>query len=431
MILVAGCTPDGPDPGGLAPEQIPRGGSIVVGVHGEPPTLDPYSPLASPLTRVLVRPAYPSLYRLAPDGTPEPYLAEDLQVQGSKARVRLQGWRWSNGRPITARDVVASVERALPPSGFVRVARARADGSSTVVLTGRGVVDWEGLLATAAYVLPKGKAGKAYGGPFRITRITPGLGFTYAPNPEWSEAPYLDSVIVRYVITLEIMMELLERGRLDAAWLPSSINLESRLDERELNHDARLGWESVEVDLEGWGRSADEIRRLVSDLDRNAIERGFIRGDGRIADTLAPGPGPDGADGPFRGLERGPGGVTGTLQLAAPIGDELLEDTQRLLQTQLDGDGLDVELVNVEPRTLYGDWSAEHSVDAILRRRLGAPSLLRDTGSPADPRTIPLFHVESVVAWGPRVTGPVANPTLDGPFWNLEHWYLPEEAPGG
>lgn len=399
---------------------------------GEPPTLDPYSPLASDLTRALVRPVYPSLYRLGPDGLPTPSLAAELEVEGRRARVILHPWNWSSGRGIDARDVVRSIERARHPSGFARVDRARAEGSSTVILRSDDIVDWEGVLATAAYVLPRGRAGRVSGGPYRIVSVTPGLGLRYEPNLEWTEeAPFLDRVTVRYTIGLEIMVELLEREGLDAAWLPSAVNLEGRLDERGLEHDAALGWESVELDLEGWGRSPEELRLLVSDIDRRVIEKGFVRSDGRVSDTLAPAPGPGGANGPFRGLERGPGGAAGTLQLAAPLGDELLEDAQRLLQAQLDGDDLDVELVNVDPRSLYGEWSVEDTVDAILKRRLGAPSLEGDTGTPANPTRIPLFHVESVVGWLSSLTGPETNPTLEGPLWNVERWHLVEAAPEG
>jgi len=55
-------------------------GSVVVGVYGEPATLDPYSPLASESTWQLVRPVYPSLYRMAPDGSVEADLAARHKV---------------------------------------------------------------------------------------------------------------------------------------------------------------------------------------------------------------------------------------------------------------------------------------------------------------------------------------------------------------
>jgi ABC-type transport system substrate-binding protein len=138
LLLLSGCTDsdsgDGPKPRPSSTISLKAGGKLSFGVLGSPATLDPYSPVASDLTRELVRPLYPSLYRFLPDGSAVPYLARSLEESGSRAIVTLAEASWSNGKRITARDVAASVQRATEPSGFAgleaKVCRWVAPGRS-------------------------------------------------------------------------------------------------------------------------------------------------------------------------------------------------------------------------------------------------------------------------------------------------------------
>ena len=425
-VLSAACdlgdTPGTPPSGGGDPTPaIVRGGSATFGVYGEPATLDPHSPLASDLTYALARPVLRSLYRFTPEGDAVPDLVRTLQESGEVATIELVKARWSDGRPITSRDVAATIRRAQPPSGLASIENVSRRGPRRLVITG-GVVDWPELLARISFVTPAGRERDVYSGPFLVASSVPGLQVVLEPNPVSETDPYLDRVTVRFTEGVDFLIGLLADARLDAAWLPSSVNLEQRLAELGLSYEGALGWERIYLDLSGADLSENEIRQLARALDRSQIERGFIRREGRIANTLHPEPGSTGAQGPyariFRGTTREP---AGELQLSAPIGDELLELVQRLAQVQLDGAGFDVELVNVDARRFYGEWAAEDPIAAAVRRAAGAPGWQAPEGT-LD--RLPLFHVSSVLAAGEQLQGLEVNPTIDGPFWNAELWHL-------
>lgn len=433
-LLGAACEPspsgsDALDPTVASPLGSPapgRGGSAVVGVFGEPATLDPYSPLASDLTYALARPVFRSLYRFDATGAPVPDLIETLDVSGEVATATLEEATWSDGSPLTAKDVEATIQRAGPPSGLAAIDSVQRRGPRRLVLTG-SVQDWPQTLARISFVLPSnGK--RIFSGPFVRDGRTEGLQIVLEANPQAAETPYLDRLIVQFTEGSDFLLALLERGRIDAAWVPSTVNLGQRLDEQGLSHDAALGWERIILDLSGSDLSRSQREDVAEALDRGAMKSGFVRDGGRIANTLAPEPGPAGAGGSFEPVFRGRGrGRGASLQLSAPSGDELLELLQRLAQVQLDSSGFDVELVNVDARRFYGDWALDDPVDSALRRVSGAPG--EDRGD--DPRSLdrlPLFHVETVMAWGPGLAGVEVNPTIEGPLADAHGWFLTAEA---
>lgn len=391
---------------------------MAFGVVGQVATLDPYSRAASDLTYALTRPIYPSLFRFLPDGTTEPSLAESVEARGRTATVELRPAQWSDGRPITARDVAASIRRARPPSGFARIGSARVLGPRLIELRGT-VRDWPRALATVAFVMPKGEPAPVAGGPFGLKRKVRGLEFAYTPNPRyWGDVPLVERITVRFVQGLDLLLELLRRRRLDAALVPSSVNIADRLDAIGVTHREVLGWESVVLDL-ATDTHPTTARALWGNLARARIESGFVRDLGRVTNTLRPGPGRSGADGPFSALRAAPVPKGESLALAAPVGDELLELVQRALLEQLSEAGFDVELLGVEPLVLLqGDrWTT-------VERVAGAPGPNERPGVVQRPSALPLFHVATVVAWQQGVRGLEVNPTFEGPLWNAEEWWV-------
>lgn len=269
-----------------------------------------------------------------------------------------------------------------------------------------------------------------------------GLGLVYERNPHWwGNTPYLDRVIVRFVERLEVLLSLLDSGRLDAAAPLSTVNLEERLDGRGLRSAARLGWESIYLDFEGSRLSRRDRKRLAASIDLLGVEEGLIRDDGRISTTLRPSPGEDGATGPWAGARvfgnapderefeaRNAFGSRRVIKLAAPIGDELLELIQGIVQAELAPTGVEVQLVTVDASTFYGRWRRAYPADAAVRRSSGGPGVADERRPPRRLDAFPLFHVESVVAWRPGVHGPAPNPTFEGPLWNLEQWWEEKEG---
>ena len=428
-LLAAGCEQSPPEPpgeaGSVSPTETPepiQGGSAVLGVFGEPATLDPYSPLASDLTYALARPVYRSLYRFDPSGKAVPDLVESVDVSGDVATVTLAEADWSDGTTLTSKDVAATIARARPPSGLAEIDSVQRRGPRRLVLSG-SVQQWPETLARISFVLPSsGK--RIFSGPFVIADRTEGLQIVLESNPVSDAPPLLDRLIVQFTEGSDLLLALLVEGRLDAAWLPSSVNLTQRLDEMGLAHQEALGWERIVLDLSGAELSAQQKRTVAGALDRRAIQSGFVRDAGRIADTLVPGPGRGGASGPYESIfqTRGKGGGV-ALQLSAPSGDELLELIQRLAQVQLDAKGFDIELVNVDARRFYGEWAVEDPIDASLRRLAGAPGT-PPSSSVASLQQLPLFHVGTTIAWGAGLAGVTVNPTIDGPLAHAHQWHL-------
>jgi hypothetical protein len=425
FLAVAACTDDtnggAKEPARPRSEEPIAGGNAVVGVLGEPPTLDPYAPDATDLTRALVRPVYPSLFRVGPNGAIVPDLATDMNAFRGRAVVRLAPRRWSNGRGITARDVVATVLRAIPPSGFARVRSARAVSRRIVQLRGP-VQNWRATLASSAFVLPGGRPsepGGAFGGPYVIRKVVPGLEVVYARNPQWEQAPYLRRLTVTYVTSLLMMTRLLEDGRLDAAAIPSSVNLDERLEEMGLNYDSALGYETVVLDFSSSGLSRAERAGIANRLPIRLMQEGLIRDDGRVARSLYPTP--KSAAGPF-GREFGRGAIPeGPVLLLAPSGDELLQLIQRVIDARLDERGVNFDLVRLVPSDLYGGTAPVSGVE--VRRVAGGPGGDDARTSRRRLDRYPLFQVETLIAWRSGLHDIQVNPTFEGPLDGVHEWW--------
>lgn len=402
-VVVAGCTTSSVAPPSPRADGPQRGGRIDIGVVGEPATLDPYAPNASDLTFALVRPVFPMPYRLLPDGTTEPDLAESLEVSGDRALLTLRQTTWSDGRPIAAQDVVASIKRAAPPSGFAAI-EARALRPRVVEL--RGVIDdWPRTLARGAYVLPGGKlaAGRVSGGPFRFRRYDQGRRITYAPNDRWDgDAPLLDEIAVSFVQGTQLLVRLLEEGKVDAAAPPMSVNLDERLDEMGLAHTEVLGTETIAIEAAPGRLTDDQWQALVAEIDVANLVRSFIRDDGtRVRDG--------------RG-QRGP--LPAEISIAAPEGDELLGLMQRALQLDLERSGVTSQLISGPLSTHYGQWRDDPHADlSLLRITASSETMTRAL------RTLALARIETIVTWRAGVHGIIVNPTLDGPLWNAWEWW--------
>lgn len=420
VLCLGACTSDDPEVrrGNASPATSPaavRGGTIDFGVLGEPATLDPYARSASDLTYALIRPVYPSLFRLDPEGNPYADLADSIEPRGAGVVVTLKNARWSNGREIDARDVVASVERARPPSGFASL-RARRAGARSVAFSG-DVDDWESTLARLSFVLPRGRARqKISGGPLRVVKRVPGLKIVYRRNAGWGRVEP-QRLRVFHFHDSGTMQEMVASGDIDAAAVPSTVNLADRIDEAVDLHRA-TGWESVWLDLENSGLPGEARRSVAALIDRAALAEGLIRDDGRISNTLQPGPGPSGAKGSFRAPARS--GDVPDFALAVPQGDELLVMLQRAIQLQF-APVPRIDLVTLDVRTFYGRRGGPPIVRLV--RSAGAPG--RSTGGGSGFAAVPLFHVDTFVL-SKGLEGIVVNPTFEGPLWNVERWRLTE-----
>lgn len=193
------------------------GGGAEGALMAAPVTLDPLSPaLGDEEVSALL---YDRLFAIDEAGRPRPALAVGLDetpplpgVPFAVPRARLHlrtDVHFSDGRPLTARDVARSLTRALEqPGGWMLgpIRAARAIGNDTVELElSRAAPDLALLLATpAAAITPDGAAPGARpigSGPFVLTAIVPesdGPIVQLAANPScFAGRPYLDTLALR------------------------------------------------------------------------------------------------------------------------------------------------------------------------------------------------------------------------------------------
>lgn len=259
-------------------------------------------------------------------------------------------------------------------------------------------------------------------GPFQLVDYERGLKLVLEPTA--TSTAYLDRVTVLFVESLEIALALLDDGDLDAALLPSSVNLDERLEEMGLEHAEERGHEAVHMRFNRDLLSRPEFIAIAHRIDTGALLEGFVRDDGRSLNRLFPAPGL--WDGGWAHVAVPGGTPPDVFKLAAPAGDELLVLMQRAIQLQLAERGIEVEVITVPASTLYGRWIHRGPAEAVLARSVGAPGV-------DDPRrfemsfsrafVMPIAHVETLVAWRAGVHGLDVEPTLLGPLWNAEDWW--------
>lgn len=396
--------------------QLRSGGLVRVGVLGAPSTLDPYAPDAGDLTWTLAAPVWRSLYRFDPDGSVRPDLAASLEIAGGAATIELHIARWPSGAAVTAQDVVLSVRRAPRRSGLGGLV-ATALGPRTVRLEG-AEGRWQQRLARGSFVLPEGIADpETASGAFALRSIVPGLKLRYVRNEQASDPARLDTLEIVFVERFATLSRMLERGRLQAAILPSTVNLVERLDLEGIVVEGRLGWETIRLEFPGL--SPARARTVAAAVDRRRLAQVFVR-DGRVTHTLHPEPGTGGAAGPWAAAVR-PGAAAGDVGIAAATGDELVQLLQRAVVEQLQRAGLRADEIDTPGATIDRPGPA---APVELVRRAGAPGVAGERGGPERPRAMPLFQVSTWLAFDETITGPTVNPTVAGQLWNAGRWGL-------
>ena len=192
--------------------------------------------------------------------------------------------------------------------------------------------------------------------------------------------------------------------------------------EAGLEHDSALGWESVHLDFDAGDLGQQDRKAIAAAIERDVLQDGFVRDDGRISNTLAPHPGDGGADGDWEKPKTSPARLAGrSFGIAAPVGDELLNSFQQVIQLQLDDHDALADMIDIDVRTFYGRWSKHGPADAFLVRSFGAPELPEPPIDGAI-EAMPMFQVATYVAWNDGVDGPEVNPSIEGPLWNAATW---------
>jgi peptide/nickel transport system substrate-binding protein len=213
-VVVAGCGGGGTSGGGSAggggstagsePEAKAKpGGTLTIADQGEALTLDPTKIIENNSIHVVTQIVEP-LFKANAEGTIEPWLAESMKVSPDHKTWTVtlrKGIDFSNGQPLTAADVVFSLENVIKSEfwGFMfeGIAAVKESSPSTVVITTKKpTAKLEGPLSLpfAAAIIPKdfgGEAEKEFAqkpigtGPFVVASWKHGEAVTLEKNDNY------------------------------------------------------------------------------------------------------------------------------------------------------------------------------------------------------------------------------------------------------
>ncbi len=224
-----------------APAGPKRGGTLVFARPEEPATLDPYIPNDNGSIYAIEQ-VCDSL--VEPDAVGDglrPGVAESWEISDDKLTYtfKLRDTKFSNGKPVTAEDVLYSLKKAsaeAAPLGFlyapIKSVEAVDDKTVKITLKQPYAPVLSALSAYSAAIVSKEayEAGaEAFGqkpvctGPFVVEEFTRGTRLVLAKNPDYWEQgsdgqpiPYVDKVEMRYVADSNARVLGMKNGDFDA-----------------------------------------------------------------------------------------------------------------------------------------------------------------------------------------------------------------------
>ncbi len=215
---------------------------------GEPTTLD-YAKAADYSPDMLISNMCDYLLRLTPDWKLKPGLAESWSNPNPTTWIYniRPGVKFWDGHPLTAADVVYSLERNLNPAVqpvnggfFVYVKSIKATGPLQVTVTfkqpdelfNKEMATIAGGITEKAYCQAKGssfgsaKGGVMYTGPYMLKSWSPGNQIVLQKNPNYWDAAYtpkVQTVTVKFIVDTSTLTSSLLSGEIDGAYeVPST-----------------------------------------------------------------------------------------------------------------------------------------------------------------------------------------------------------------
>ena len=294
----------------------------------DPRTLNPLfvNPDAASVEQQVARLVFEPFVDLDARGRPQPALLRaiptrangGLSADGRTIVYRLRdGVRWSDGRPVTADDVLFTLHAILDPRNPVRshegydlIDRAYARDARTVVFHlsrawAPAVMTYFSYGFSPQFVLPAHvlraqtplasapfNAAPAVGdGPYRFVEWRRGEGLRYAANPRyWRGAPKVAALAVSVIPAPSTNLLLLQSGALD--W-----NLVAPAQLAMLRGDARFGFVAVPTAVVAGlafntaHAPLDDVRvrrALAMSVDRDAISRKITLGYYPVTNVIQP-----------------------------------------------------------------------------------------------------------------------------------------------
>jgi peptide/nickel transport system substrate-binding protein len=307
-VLLAACAggPAGPAAGDGEPK---AGGTMKVGSPTPNATPEPVT-MYDPGSINVVQQVAEYLIWSENDGTLTPMLAEswDSSEDAATWTVSLRdGVTFNDGSPLTADDVVASIDRLIEPdsvssaassfAGILTFGNSVATDDATVTFTlDRSFADFPYLLSSANYntlILPADYDGDFIGspvgtGPFTLTSYDANTGAVFARNPDYwgADEVYLDGVDMTFFTEYSALSSALLSRSIDVAAIVSYAANQPLYgnDQVVLEGTNSAGGQflAMRTDTAPW----DDVRvrqALALSIDREALMQATQGGQGAIA----------------------------------------------------------------------------------------------------------------------------------------------------
>jgi peptide/nickel transport system substrate-binding protein len=369
------------------------GGTLTIADSGEALTLDPTKIIENNSIHVVTQIVEP-LFKANAQGKIEPWLAEAMKVSPDHKTWTLtlrKGVKFSNGQPLTAADVVFSLENVIKSEfwGFMfeGIATVKAASPNTVVITTKKpTAKLEGSLSLpfAAAIIPKnfgGESEKEFAqhpigtGPFVFASWKHGESLTLGKNPDyWKQGlPLLEKIVFKNVPDVNSRTTQLRAGELGAMFAPDW----SQLSSLESDPNVHVGiyamgmLDSVGLNMKNPSFQNPKVREAVSlALNREGIITAALAGNGEPAGSWLP-PVLEDHDAaikaPAQDLEKAKellaeaeaeGSVDTKLSLSTLSGDSFVSTASQVVQADLEEAGFTVGIQQLDESGLIAQLQA-------------------------------------------------------------------------
>ncbi len=422
-ILMAACSPSSRAPASATTatsEGAPRRGGVArVGISQEPNVLNPLIGSQVIATSVAAN-ILEGLLAIGPNGTYEPALAAEVPTTangGVSADGRTITWKlkpgltWSDGAPLTSRDVLFTYQVMLNPdnpivfrSGYTDMDSVTAPDATTVVVRYSRL--YSGFQVHFPYILPEHALGgdtnidkKEFNrapigsGPFKFTSWSAGDTITLERNEHFRDQgkPYLDGLVFKVVPSRETSVQAFKTGEIDVLWNLAESNIPEfeaipdavlkptpspRVERLILNASCPSGPQQGDPACPHPVLGDPRVREAIElVIDKKALVDKLLYGKTTVGTSVIPigwfaptlpasaydptrsrqlleqagwVPGPDGV--------RSKNDVRARIEFGTTTGDRLREQTQQVIQEQLKDVGIEVEIKNAPSAVVLGAW---------------------------------------------------------------------------
>jgi peptide/nickel transport system substrate-binding protein len=433
---------------------------------------------------------------------------------------------WSDDTPVTADDFIylwknlngtIKSNDVSTTTGYDQMESVKGsdNGKTVTVVYKKPFRDWKSMWGSGTAILPSHFVEKQSGGwntgldknpeniPsagwFKVQNYTPGQSLTLVRNDKYfGEKANLDSVVFRFLPESTTQPTALQNNEVDLIYTrPQLDQLQQVKALPDVTSQISFGptFEHFDFNFKNEHLADPKVRQAIAKgIDIEEVVNGTVKqfsdqasplgnriymktqpdqyqdhfgeygkGDTAAATALLEEAGyTKGADGIYA-----KGGKKLSLRISTTAGIELRETQEKLFQEQMKEIGVDIEIVNADTRTFFGDWLPNGNFDIANFAWVGSPFPISDnqdayrTGGggnygsysskrvddlfaramrtfddakatalanridqqlTADMVSIPLYQRPTLIAWRNTFANIADNSTKDGPFWNANTW---------